>query len=1459
MKYIAHYKICVNIIINEVPQKVMLKKSCYLLLLFSCLSFSQTIIVDDISYSATDLANLLLSGSCIDPTNVSYSSGQAVAQFDGNGSTFPLSEGIIIRTGIAKNTEGIFTDTNLSDQLNTNSDPDLQAISNNTGQTDPITDTAFLQFDFIPISSDFSFNFVFASNEYGQWQCGFSDVFAFLLTDSSGTTTNLAIIPGTTDPITTTTIRDNAYNGGCTSENASLFDTYNVTNPASSTLNMRGHTTVLNASSTLTPGESYTIRLVIGDYKNQNFDSAVFIDTGSFTTEIDLGEDVSMCAGNSLNLTTGLDESNFSHSWTLDGNPVTPIETSNTLTATQFGTYGVIAIKNGTTCEIPGTITITDLVIGTPGDLIVCNDGSTAYTYNLNTNDEATLGIDPANYDLIYYASAQAIIDNTPITSNITNYSVLEVDLPTTIFIKIFNNQTGQFCDTELPFQLTTSASPVATEPSDITICESTTTTTVDLTTQDAEILFNLNAADFIITYYESQADLNNQNPIPGSNIDILSGANTQEIWVQMTNSSNANCFDTTSFDININPLPVVATLEDVLECTEYTLPPIDDVDGDGIPDGVYYDAPDGPNGTGTQLSVGDLIEDGGTYYIHVGPDANGCYNESSFTITFIDEYSVNLHHCDTFSVPILPPGDFYTATDGPTGTGTLIDPTTIFDSADSPLTVHYYAETTDPVTMVTTVCRNEAFDITIYDLPPVDTLTDVVTCISYTLEPLTNGIYYNNPDGVDPITNLTLTTSQTVYIFNTEIHNFINLDGTPGSVTCSSLNSSFEVTIINDPADVQACDTYSLPALASGNYFDSPGGTGNLIPVGTTYTYDVASPVNNMYDIYVYNVTTPTVPPTANCSDNYMFTLIINVTPPVDTLGDVNNNIVRCIDNPFIIPTPTNGTYFDGPGGPTIANPIAPLTVVNSIGFHTYYIYNEVNGCPAESSFTVEIRDLPLVDNFTDVYECTPYQLQTLTDGNYYSGPNGTGTMYQVGDTIGQEVLPGTIANESNLIYIYNEWDDITGCASESTFTVYTIGINLGTFTDVDKCDTDNYSLPVLTAGTYYSAAGGNAADIITNLNFTVPGVYPIFVYAENGIRDPDECIAEESFIITISETPTLPPFTDEVVCGEFQLPATSTISTTYDVNYYSAPGGNAGDLINPATPRTIPEGESTPYTETIYVHATATGNTDCFDSDSFTITIYPLLNFSINDAIICVDPETGIANNYVLLESGVDSTQFTINWYLNGSLVYTGEDYEALQPGVYTVETVMIAAETPPNCNYNSTTVTVLESSTAIATYSITEDFEDTATVTVTVTNGSGAYQYQLDDGPFQDSNVFHNVTSGDHLVTIIDVYGNCGEFPLPVFVLKYPKFFTPNADGINDTWNIVNLANQPDAKINIFDRFGKFIIQIAPAGSGWDGTYNSSQLPSTDYWFVVFYKGRETEGFPDKEFRAHFSLKR
>jgi gliding motility-associated-like protein len=128
-------------------------------------------------------------------------------------------------------------------------------------------------------------------------------------------------------------------------------------------------------------------------------------------------------------------------------------------------------------------------------------------------------------------------------------------------------------------------------------------------------------------------------------------------------------------------------------------------------------------------------------------------------------------------------------------------------------------------------------------------------------------------------------------------------------------------------------------------------------------------------------------------------------------------------------------------------------------------------------------------------------------------------------------------------------------------------------------------------------------------------------------------------------------------------------------------------------------------------------------------------------------------------------------------------------------------------------------------------------------------------LDGGDFQTGNVFTNVASGQHLITIKDTKGNCDNRVLIANVLKYPKYFTPNSDGAHDTWDIPDLSFQTDAVINIFDRYGKLIKQVKPSGPGWDGNYNGRPLPSSDYWFEVYY----TQNGVAQVFKSHFSLKR
>ncbi|WP_290966863.1 T9SS type B sorting domain-containing protein [Flavobacterium sp.] len=84
-----------------------------------------------------------------------------------------------------------------------------------------------------------------------------------------------------------------------------------------------------------------------------------------------------------------------------------------------------------------------------------------------------------------------------------------------------------------------------------------------------------------------------------------------------------------------------------------------------------------------------------------------------------------------------------------------------------------------------------------------------------------------------------------------------------------------------------------------------------------------------------------------------------------------------------------------------------------------------------------------------------------------------------------------------------------------------------------------------------------------------------------------------------------------------------------------------------------------------------------------------------------------------------------------------------------------------------------------------------------------------------------------------------------------LPYPKFFTPNGDGFNDTWTIEPDYLAPNSSIRIFNRYGKLIKELA-LNTSWNGTYLGNQEPASDYWFMV-------TRINGTEYRGHFSLKR
>ena len=301
-------------------------------------------------------------------------------------------------------------------------------------------------------------------------------------------------------------------------------------------------------------------------------------------------------------------------------------------------------------------------------------------------------------------------------------------------------------------------------------------------------------------------------------------------------------------------------------------------------------------------------------------------------------------------------------------------------------------------------------------------------------------------------------------------------------------------------------------------------------------------------------------------------------------------------------------------------------------------------------------------------------------------------------------------------------------------------------------------------------------------------------------------------------------------------------------DVSGASA-GTNSGLSINIAQPLTT-TGNTRGYVDYIITPVL----TGC-PGIPITVRVYvdPLPVVSLTDGTICVD-SAGVPFQTYELDSGLNDVDYDFVWTFQGNTIpgAISATYTATQVGTYTV----VATNSTTNCvsNIASAVVTATNPATSL-TVTQSEYFSDNATLVVTVTGGNGTLLYQLDQGALQESNVFTGVTGGTHDITVVDTQG-CTYLTQEVLVIDYPKYFTPNGDGYNDTWNIIGL-NQPDAKLFIFDRYGKLLKQLSAttASEGWNGIYNNEKLPSTDYWFTLDY----TENGTKKQFKAHFSLKR
>ena len=320
------------------------------------------------------------------------------------------------------------------------------------------------------------------------------------------------------------------------------------------------------------------------------------------------------------------------------------------------------------------------------------------------------------------------------------------------------------------------------------------------------------------------------------------------------------------------------------------------------------------------------------------------------------------------------------------------------------------------------------------------------------------------------------------------------------------------------------------------------------------------------------------------------------------------------------------------------------------------------------------------------------------------------------------------------------------------------------------------------------------------------------------------------------------------------------------YYENEIDALAGNTDTILNPTNFE-----NKTKLTQEIYVRVKPLTNA-CFVIIPLTLIVNPVPEIQLSERyVLCLDKNdqtiTAINDAFLPnppLDTQLNTIEYSFQWYMGSieevntdpnTVIIPGATEATFFPNLAGIYTVMVTNRTSGCSLPSSTEVVSSYPPENIDVTLLSEVFSDQNTIEVVVT-GKGKYEYRVDYGPWQKETVFTNVGIGEHLIYVRDLL-NCNTISQKKTVIGFSKYFTPNGDGYHDTWNIVGITKKLNVKIYIFDRFGNLLKQLSPTAQGWDGSFNGTPLPASDYWFRIDY----TEPITGKTntFRSHFTLKR
>jgi len=492
-------------------------------------------------------------------------------------------------------------------------------------------------------------------------------------------------------------------------------------------------------------------------------------------------------------------------------------------------------------------------------------------------------------------------------------------------------------------------------------------------------------------------------------------------------------------------------------------------------------------------------------------------------------------------------------------------------------------------------------------------------------------------------------------------------------------------------------------------------------------------------------------------------------------------------------------------------------------------------NGCISYSSYQLiapaeTLPDAPLVTVQQPLSCLIPFgKIIITTQASQYSFDNG---LTWINSNTSTNLTPGTYR-----VKIKNA----AGCQSPDTIVTINPPADIPVTPLISviqpTCSQPKGTITISTISDQYSFDNGTSWETTNTRTGLAAGSYTV------KIRNTAGCESEGIEAVINAINLPLKPLVSNIIYCEGDV-ASALIANGVNLLWYSEENGNTGSSTSP-----IPDTNTT-GTTSYYVSQTVDG---CESEKAVllvTINAIPSLPITESTIVYCqhhpAEPLTATGTN-LLWYTSASGTGTTIaptpSTEIVGSTVYFVSEYnDGCESGLVAITVVVNPAPEAPEVtspviyNYNDKALPLVAKGQNIAWYDSDMNFIS-YTPPVPPTNQTGEtiyYAVQILGCTSLTAEVIVNVVPED-------------------VAFNYPKFFTPNGDNVNERWNITDLKNQKNAKIYVFDCYGKVIIALKPNELGWDGTYYGYKLPATDYWFKVLY----FENGSEQEFKAHFSL--